>query len=182
MLFLNLFILRSKKKTVEIPAVRAPRFYLVFCSAPFAIPGFSRAIPLLHVAIKRLEQKGITMRFKPSPRHAFNDTSRKRAAVRRRQQNERDALPLLAAMIEAEQPTLDDVMTARAASWAQQEQKDRAHRAAKWREARRKLTSYRDDVRPALLAFWQRCGWPADPVYLLEMLHMFNTGQLELPG
>jgi hypothetical protein len=58
MLFLNLFILRSKKKTVEIPSVRALTLYLVFCSAPFAIPGFSRAIPLLHVAIKRLTQKG----------------------------------------------------------------------------------------------------------------------------
>jgi hypothetical protein len=38
--------------------VRAPTLYLVFCSAPFAIPGFSRAIPLLHVAIKRLTSKG----------------------------------------------------------------------------------------------------------------------------
>jgi hypothetical protein len=47
----------KQKKTVEIPAVRALRFYLGFCSAPFAIPGFSRAIPLLHVAIKRLKTK-----------------------------------------------------------------------------------------------------------------------------
>ena len=56
MLFLNLFILRSKKKTVEIPAVpcREGR-------PAFAIHGFSRAISLLHVAIKRLKQRRSSM-------------------------------------------------------------------------------------------------------------------------
>ncbi|SRR5260370_1038047 len=47
----------KQKKTVEIPSVRALTLYLVFCSAPFAIPGFSRAIPLLHVAIKPQKQR-----------------------------------------------------------------------------------------------------------------------------
>lgn len=121
------------------------------------------------------------MRYKHWPRHPFADTSRKRTAVLRHQRSEREALPLFAATIAAEQPAVDDVMTVRAANWTQQERKDRAHRAAKWREARRKLASYSGYVRPALAAYWQNCGWPADPVYLLEMLHMFDTGQLRLP-
>jgi hypothetical protein len=102
--------------------------------------------------------------------------------VLRRQQIERDALPLFATTIASEQPAVDDVMTARAMIWARQERKDRAHRAAKWRQARRQLASYGDNLRPVLAAHWQRCGWPADPVYLLEMLHMFDTGRLELPA
>lgn len=37
------------------------------------------------------------MRFKRSPRHPFTDTSRKRAALRRKQRLEREALPLWSA-------------------------------------------------------------------------------------
>jgi hypothetical protein len=48
----------KQKKTVAIPAVRALTLYLVFCSAPFAIPGFSRAIPLLHCRNQAAETKG----------------------------------------------------------------------------------------------------------------------------
>lgn len=36
------------------------------------------------------------MRFKHWPRHAFTDTSRKRAALRRKQRLEREALPRVA--------------------------------------------------------------------------------------
>jgi Protein of unknown function (DUF3768) len=50
--------LEKQKKTFEIPAVRAPRFYFAFDARLCAIHGFGRAISPLHVAIKRLKQKG----------------------------------------------------------------------------------------------------------------------------
>ncbi|WP_317054365.1 hypothetical protein [Roseovarius rhodophyticola] len=45
------------------------------------------------------------MRFKRTPTFAFTDTPRKRAALRRKQQRERDALPLFAAQVAEEQPS-----------------------------------------------------------------------------
>src|SRR5271163_274730 len=68
----------------------------------------------------------------------------------RRQQIEREALPLFAATIAAAQPTVDAAMNQRAASWTQQEQKDRAYRAAKWRQARTRLAGYGDNLREEL--------------------------------
>ena len=120
------------------------------------------------------------MRFKLWPRYSFRDTPRNRAAVLRCQKREREALSLFADEIQDQQPNVDDVMAARAARWTQREQDGRAHRALKWRQSRARLARYPDRERSALLAYWQRCGWPADPVYLLEMLHMFDTGRLDL--
>jgi hypothetical protein len=39
-----------------------------------------------------------------------------------------------------------------------------------------------DAIRAELLAYWQQCTWPGDPTYFLSMLHMHDTGRLELPG
>jgi hypothetical protein len=50
----------KQKKTVEIPAVRARRFNLVFCSAPFAIPGFGRAMTSFACRNQAAETKGST--------------------------------------------------------------------------------------------------------------------------
>ena len=47
------------------------------------------------------------MRFKRYGRYPFNDTPRKRAAVLRKQRNEREALPLFADQIAGEQPSVD---------------------------------------------------------------------------
>ncbi len=58
------------------------------------------------------------MRFIKSTRHPFNDTSRKRAALARKQKAEREALPLFANQIAASQKSPNDVMQARAAAWA----------------------------------------------------------------
>ena len=71
------------------------------------------------------------MRFHRSPRHPFTDTPRKRAALRRRQAKEREALPLLAALVAEAQPSEDAVMEGRAAQWLVSEA-----RARKWRAAR----------------------------------------------
>ena len=54
------------------------------------------------------------MRFKKTPTFAFTDTPRKCAALRRKQQRERDTLPLFAAQIADEQPSEDEKMVRRA--------------------------------------------------------------------
>ncbi len=68
------------------------------------------------------------MRFKRTPTFAFTDTPRKRAALRRKQQRERDALPLFADQIAEEQPTEDEVMARRAVLSDQQETRWRLER------------------------------------------------------
>jgi hypothetical protein len=56
MLFLNLFILRSKKRQSKF--LRCPRTYLLFFEARLlAVPGFGRALAPL-AAIKRRLAKG----------------------------------------------------------------------------------------------------------------------------
>ncbi len=66
------------------------------------------------------------MRFKRYGRYPFNGTLRKRAAVLRKQRNEREALPLFADQITGEQQSVDDVMTARAVAWDNHEARSRA--------------------------------------------------------
>lgn len=121
------------------------------------------------------------MRFKRWPRiEAFEDTNRKRAAAARSQQKARDKLPLLSAIVAEQQPTIDDVMTTRAARYVKSQQAARDKRAADWRRARARLASYGDNARASLLAYWQRNKWPGDPSYLLMMLHMYDTNRLSL--
>ena len=66
------------------------------------------------------------MRFKRYGRYPFNGTLLKRAAVLRKQRNEREALPLFADQITGEQQSVDDVMTARAVAWDNHEARSRA--------------------------------------------------------
>ena len=121
------------------------------------------------------------MRFQKRDRHPFEDTRRKRLAAARRQQAQRDALPLLAPLIAETQPPIDQVMTNRAGSWAKSEQEGRDHRAAQWRQGRKRLDSYDHETRGALLGYWNGHRWlPGDPSYLLDMLHGFDKGRLIL--
>jgi hypothetical protein len=47
---------------------------------------------------------------------------------------------------------------------------------------RKWLAAYPEPIRTALKAYWQGCKWPADPTYLLSMLHMHDTNRLDLSG
>ena len=50
-----------------------------------------------------------------------------------------------------------------------------------WRAGRRRIEAYPDDIRRALLTYWNTDRWlPGDPSYLLDMLHRFDTGRLIL--
>lgn len=120
------------------------------------------------------------MRFKRYIDHPFEDTRRKRLALARSQRMQREKLPLLAELIAEKQPDADTVMTQRAEQWIEWTKRDRAKRAKDWREARSRLAAYGDNVRPALLNYWNNCRWPADPGYLKTMLHMYDTDRLDL--
>lgn len=121
------------------------------------------------------------MRFIRRPRCEYSVTDRKRAAARRFQQRQRDSLPLLAPLVAESQPSIDDLMTARIAAWIVLEQRYRDHRAELWRRGRHALDQHDPATRRALLDYWNGHRWlPGDPVYLLDMLHMFDTGRLAI--
>lgn len=120
------------------------------------------------------------MRFRPWPRvSAYEDTPRKRAALARAQQTQRDKFPLLAPLIAEQQPSAEAEMARRAAWWPEVQQRDRDRRAHCWRRARIRLAGYGDNLRPLLIQLWRDCPYPADPVYLLEMLHSIDTGRID---
>ena len=123
------------------------------------------------------------MRFQKQERHDYEDTRRKRLAVLRWQQNQRDRLPLLAAQIEAGQPPVDAVMSGRVALWATTQQANRDRQAAQWRQGRQELARMEPEARRAILAYWNSHKWlPGTPVYFLDMLHSIRTGQLVPQG
>ncbi|WP_299085885.1 hypothetical protein [uncultured Ruegeria sp.] len=120
------------------------------------------------------------MRFKMWPRFAFEDTPRKRSALRRKQQKECEAFPLLADQIAEQQPSEDEVMFKRAVDWERQEKRSRKQRADKWREARCRIVAYSSNEAAALRHAWNCAPYPADPVYLLDFLHGYSIGRFTL--
>ena len=120
------------------------------------------------------------MRYKPAPRHPFEGTLRKRAALRRKQQRERDALPLFAKQVAQDQPDEDEVMQTRADASALQEARDRHARAQQWREARRRIDALPYWIRRALRVAWNCAPYPGDPSRLLGMLGDLDAGKLDL--
>lgn len=121
------------------------------------------------------------MRFKRWPRvAAYQETGRKRAAFRRRQQAQRDKLPLFAGMIAETQPSIDEEMARRAAHWPRAQQRRRDERAALWRRARSRLAAHGDNVRPLLRKLWDEAPYPADPYCLLDFLTQYDRGLVDL--
>lgn len=120
------------------------------------------------------------MRHKCWPCHPFTDTSRKRAALRRKQRLEREALPLLADQVAEAQPSEDDVIQSRADQWAVHEDRGRSRRARKWLEARARLDAMSANEGAVLRRAWDCAPYPADPVYLLDFLHSYCTGRVTL--
>jgi hypothetical protein len=71
-------------------------------------------------------------------------------------------------------------MAQRHSGWTRRQAEERLARAQAWRRARARLTAYPDPERKTLYAFWQRCPYPADPSYLLTMLHSYDQGRLNM--
>ena len=71
-------------------------------------------------------------------------------------------------------------MEKRLAQMAKTDQIMRDHRAKSWRQARRQLAGYGDNIRPILLDYWNGHRWlPGDPSYLLGILHSYDIGRLQ---
>lgn len=120
------------------------------------------------------------MRFRRWPRASpYEDTPRKRAALARTQRDQREKLPLLRDLIAEQQPSADADMARRAAWWPRIQQKGRDRRAEDWRRARRQLAGYGDNLRRVIVQLWRDCPYPADPTYLLDLLHGIDAGRVD---
>lgn len=120
------------------------------------------------------------MRFKRWPRvEGYIETPRKRAAFVRSQRQKCQKLPLFAELIRETQHDVDTEMAHRHERWPCAQQQGRDQRAAKWREARRRLWSHEDTMRGTLRNLWRECPYPADPSYLLDLFHQIGVGRVD---
>lgn len=120
------------------------------------------------------------MRHRRWPRvSAYQDTPRKRAALARSQQHQHDRLPLLAPLIAEAQPDPEIEMARRGATWPEQQQHDRDRRAHDWRCARAKLAAHAQATRRVIAKLWRESPYPAEPTYLLELLHAVETDRID---
>jgi hypothetical protein len=123
------------------------------------------------------------MRFSRVEDFEFQDTPLKRKYILRRQRKEREACPLFAGEIAAQQaagPTIDEEMERRAKAFAEGHQKDRDARARKWREARKRLFSFPPDQRRLIVKAWNEGCYPLDPWYFSGMLLQIERGNFNL--
>lgn len=120
------------------------------------------------------------MRFRPGFRVTpFVETSRKRAAFLRKQRLEREALPLFADTIAANQHDIEREMECRALRWEAWQRTNRAQRAAGWRKARTRLFALPAGLRQTLRDVWRTCPYPADPASFADFLHQIAVGKLD---
>jgi hypothetical protein len=120
------------------------------------------------------------MRFRRWPHVSpYEDTPRKRAALARTQREQRERLPLLRDLIAERQPSADAEMARRAEWWSRIQRQGRDHRAADWRRARTRLARYGENLRSVIRQMWRDCPYPADPVYLLDLLHAIDAGRID---
>lgn len=119
------------------------------------------------------------MRFRKEPRHTFEDTSRKRSAVLRRQGRERERLPLLAELVAEQQPDVETVMVERAAHRSVWTSERRKKLALNWWDARERLYKYPSGISAALLRYWNNSKWfPGVGIQLSGMMDIFDRGGL----
>ncbi len=120
------------------------------------------------------------MRFRrwhrPEP---YGDTPRKRAAFRRKQRLEREALPLFAEQIASTQHCVDAEMARRVVWWSEFERDWRNDRAAWWRKGRARLFALPDALRARVRKIWRTCPYPADPASFSDFLHQIAVGKLD---
>lgn len=120
------------------------------------------------------------MRFKRWMRvQPYDDTTRKRAAFHRTMRMRREKLPLFADMVAETQPDVDTEMARRAIAWVDDQQSRRDHHARNWRRARAAVAALNPNLRPIVRALWNDAPYPADPVYLLTLLHSIDVGRVD---
>lgn len=105
------------------------------------------------------------MKFTPRPDYgSFQDTTRKRQCAERRQQQEREAAPLLADLIAEQQPSIDSLMNQRAEDWDRDEERARARLAASWRHIRAAIAALPAPQRQEIKARAQLYAGPLNPI------------------
>ncbi|ACK86295.1 hypothetical protein [Methylorubrum extorquens] len=120
------------------------------------------------------------MCFKPWPRPTpYEDTPRKRAAYRRKQEREQAALPLFAPAIAERQLGVAEEMLRRTGQWERQQLEGRRQRAQAWHRVRARLFEHPTSRRRAIRALWRICPYPADPSYFGALLHEIATGRID---
>ena len=120
------------------------------------------------------------MRFRRWPRPTpFEDTTRKRAALIRKQRLEQEAVPLFSDQIATRQRAVDEIMHDRAIDWVGAQHQRRKERAACWRDARRRLFALDVDLRLRVRTLWRGCPYPADPSYFNDLLYQIAVGALD---
>ena len=56
----------------------------------------------------------------------------------------------------------------------------RYRRAAGWRKARARLFGLGDNMRSVVRSLWREAPYPADPGYLLDLLHRIEVGAVDI--
>jgi len=110
------------------------------------------------------------MRFTRYPKsESYQITPRKLAAARRAVQRQKDRYPLFPELVTHNTPEerLDSIATHRTRWW--QTMRDR--QARQWRRARKASRDLPRGPKAAITRYWQVCGYPGDPVYLLSIIH-----------
>jgi hypothetical protein len=110
------------------------------------------------------------MRFIRYPKgEAFQITPRKLAAARRAVQREKDRYPLFSELVKHQ--TAEDRLTSIAVEQETWWQEMRDRQAQRWRKARQALRDLPTGPRTAIKRYWEICGYPGNPVYLLTLIH-----------
>jgi hypothetical protein len=114
------------------------------------------------------------MKFSRMSKFAYEVTPRKIAAIAVRKRHEREKTPLFADEIAAAQslePTPEEEMERRLASFAIEEKRLRNRRAEQWIRARRVLRSLSKEDRAAVLERYHGRWMPGNPEVLLDLIH-----------
>jgi hypothetical protein len=109
------------------------------------------------------------MRFTRYPKgEAYQITPRKLAAARRAVQREKDRYPLFPELVrhQSAEDRLASIAAQRKTWW----QDMRGRQAKPWRKARQALRDLPPGPRAAIKRYWEICGCPGDPVYLLTII------------
>jgi hypothetical protein len=100
---------------------------------------------------------------------AYQITSRKLAAARRAVQREKNRYPLFPELLKHQtaEERLASIANEQETWW----QLMRDRHANLWRKTRQNLNRLPPGPRTAIKRYWEICGCPGDPVYLLTIIH-----------
>lgn len=90
-------------------------------------------------------------------------------------QREKDAVPLFPELVRHN--TADARLNALESGQAEWNQEWRDQTAAGWRFARQQLNALPTLTRKGTLRYWQECGYPGSPVYLLGLIRDVSAGK-----